>query len=71
MDKMLTVNSEDKDEKTDDLKNVIIGIRVQQRMGASGNFGDVKMIYDKEFGYWKSYINRDFNEEPPEAQTTF
>jgi hypothetical protein len=28
-------------------------------MGASGNFGDVKMIYDKEFGYWKSYINDD------------
>jgi replicative DNA helicase len=59
MDKMLTVNAEDKDEKTADGKSVVIGIRLQQRMGASGNFGDVKMIYDKEFGYWKSYIHDD------------
>jgi replicative DNA helicase len=69
MDKMLTVNSEDKDEKTPDGKGVLIGIRLQQRMGASGNFGDVKMIYDKEFGYWKSYINEDCHEEPTPLET--
>lgn len=69
MDKMLTVNAEDKDEKTPDGNSVIVGVKVQQRMGASGNFGDVKMIYDKEFGYWKSYLNEDRNEEPPQQAT--
>jgi replicative DNA helicase len=71
MDKMLTVNSEDKDEKTPDGNSVLIGVKIQQRMGASGNFGDVKMIYDKEFGYWKSYLNKDEYEEPAQTQTSF
>ena len=67
MDKMLTVNAESEDERTADGKHSIIGIRVQQRMGASGNFGDVKMIYDKEFGYWKSFLNND-DQEPLESE---
>jgi replicative DNA helicase len=71
MDKMLTINEEDKDEITPDGKGVIIGIKIQQRMGASGNFGDVKMIYDKEFGYWKSFLNSDGHDEPIQTEPIF
>lgn len=71
MDKMITVNAEEKDEKTADGSGVIIGIRIQQRMGISGGFSDTKMIYDKCYGYWKSYLNRDEPEEPIDNQTSF
>ena len=72
MDKMITVNAEEKDEKSADGTSVIIGIRIQQRMGISGGFNDTKMMYDKCFGYWKSYIGIDNEEQRNEStQTSF
>jgi replicative DNA helicase len=69
MDKMITINSEDKDEETADRSGSIVGVKIRQRMGVSGNFGETKLFYDKGTGSWRSYINADERTEP--AQTAF
>jgi replicative DNA helicase len=63
-DKIITFDSPDKDEPTADGNGTIKGIRIRQRFGAGGGFGDCKMIYDKLFGYWKSYSGQDETFEP-------
>ncbi len=67
-DKIITFDAPDKDEPTADGTGIIKGIRIRQRFGAGGNFGDCKMIYDKLFGYWKSYSGQDEMLEPVRQQ---
>jgi len=69
MDKMIIINSEDKDEETADRSGSIVGVKIRQRMGVSGNFGETKLFYDKGTGSWRSYLNADERTEP--AQTAF
>jgi replicative DNA helicase len=70
LDKMITINSPDKNEDTTDGTGIVVGIRIKQRFGAGGGFGDCKMIYDKQFGYWKSFSGIDQN-EASEGRSSF
>lgn len=66
-DKIITINDPDENEQTDDGNGAIVGIKIKQRFGAGGNFSDTKLIYDKIYGYWKSYLGND-EHEPPSQQ---
>ncbi len=63
-DKIITIDNPEKTEPTADGTGTITGIRIRQRFGAGGGFGDCKMVYDKLYGYWKSYIGDDSIPEP-------
>lgn len=54
MDKMISIGK--RPETTSDSVEIPIGIR--QRMGLSGNIGDVKLNYDLLHGYWRSVYTR-------------
>ena len=55
MDKMITIDSEDHHEISSSGK--IVGVKIRQRMGLSGGFGDTKLLYDTINGSWKNYTN--------------
>jgi replicative DNA helicase len=69
MDKMITINSEDKDEIKGDMAT--IAIRIKQRMGLSSGFGEIKMCYDRLYGSWKSYSPEIEHDEPVQTQAPF
>ena len=70
MDKMITINSEDKDEMTIDKSGAMIGLRIKQRMGMSGGFNDAKLFYDRMSGSWRSFENEK-RYEAQDTQTSF
>jgi replicative DNA helicase len=71
MDKMVIINSEDKDELNADLSGATIGIRIRQRMGLSGGFNESKLFYDRLNGSWKSSSMEDRYSHETETQISF
>jgi replicative DNA helicase len=57
MDKMITIDN--RPEQGDGAKGVDVPIRVRQRMGLSGNMGDLKLHYDLINGIWYSGFDED------------
>jgi len=55
MDKMIIIDSDDHHEIVGSGK--VVGVKIRQRMGLSGGFGDTKLFYDTLNGSWRSHSN--------------
>jgi len=71
MDKMITINIEKDDKISDDGHSAQIGIRIKQRMGLSGGFGDTFLLYDRDNGSWKNYSSFEQSRNPKQIEETF
>lgn len=56
-DKLIYIDTkEDDEEREETADNRTVDLKIVQRFGLSGNFGDVKVSYDKRYGYFKDYV---------------
>lgn len=63
MDKMITID--EKPAIPDGARGVLTNLRLRQRMGLSGNMGDLQMYYDLEHGTWNNAI--DMGKQPEDS----